>query len=182
MRRFLAVLLLLVGCNGQGTDSHTRSQAAEPEVAAAAEASKRKATLLARPVPEPGTKTSMTEEDFRAVLTPEEYHVLREKGTERAFSGEYNKADAQGVYHCRACNAPLFTSSTKFDSRTGWPSYYEPIEGRVETTPDHSHGMERTEILCAHCGSHLGHVFDDGPEPTGLRYCVNSLSLVLEEK
>lgn len=181
MRRILAVLVFTVGCNGQGTESHTRPQAAEADVASP-QPSERLATLLARPVPEPGTKTSLTEADFRTLLSPEEFYVLREKGTERAFSGEYNKAKSDGVYHCRACNAPLFSSATKFDSRTGWPSYFEPIAGRVDTAPDTSHGMERTEVLCAHCGSHLGHVFDDGPEPTGLRYCVNSLSLVLEEK
>lgn len=136
--------------------------------------------LLARPTPEPGTKASFAPDYYRSILTNDEYNILREQGTERAFTGVYDKADEPGVYRCRGCNAPLFTSDTKFDSGTGWPSFYTGIEQRVDTAVDNKMGVERTEIICSHCGGHLGHVFKDGPDPTGLRYCVNSASLVFE--
>jgi len=122
------------------------------------------------------------EEEWKQMLTPEEYRVLREKGTEMAFTGEYVHEKADGTYECRACGNPLFDSAAKFDSGTGWPSFDSAIEGAVETHRDSSHGMERTEITCARCGSHLGHVFDDGPTKTGKRYCINSVCLDLEEK
>ena len=119
-----------------------------------------------------------TEEEWKKQLTPEQYHVLREKGTERAFTGKYYKTNEKGVYSCGACNAELFTSDMKFDSDCGWPSFDRAIEGgKINYTTDRTYGMIRTEITCAACGSHLGHVFDDGPTITGKRYCVNSLSL-----
>ncbi len=127
------------------------------------------------------TKIQKSEEEWRSELTPEQYDVLRKKGTERPFTGTYWDAKDEGVYRCVACDAPLFHSETKFDSGTGWPSFTEPIAAdvvRFET--DDSHGMRRVEVLCAGCDAHLGHVFPDGPEPTGQRYCLNSVALDLE--
>jgi peptide-methionine (R)-S-oxide reductase len=126
-------------------------------------------------------KVQKTEEEWREELSPEEYHVLREKGTERAFSGTYWDSKEGGVYRCRACGAKLFDADTKFDSGTGWPSFYEPVEGEaVETEEDRTFFMKRTEVHCSNCGGHLGHIFDDGPDPTGQRYCINSASLKLD--
>ena len=128
-------------------------------------------------------KVVKTEDQWRAELTPEQYHVLREKGTERPFTGAYVHNKKQGMYQCAACGADLFSSEVKFDSGTGWPSFTEPVaEGRVELKPDNSFFMRRTEVLCARCGSHLGHVFDDGPQPAGQRYCINSCSLNFDEQ
>lgn len=124
-----------------------------------------------------------TEDGWKKVLTRERYYVLRQKGTEAPFSGEYWNEKSAGVYRCAGCGAELFDSDTKFDSGTGWPSFYRPIsEDRVEEISDTSHGMRRTEVVCSRCGGHLGHVFEDGPEPTGLRYCINSVSLDIEDK
>jgi peptide-methionine (R)-S-oxide reductase len=122
----------------------------------------------------------MDDTDLRRRLTPEQYHVTQEGGTERAFTGEYWDCHDDGVYRCVVCDAPLYTSDTKYDSGTGWPSFWQPIEGAVDTRLDTSHGMVRTEVVCASCGAHLGHVFDDGPRPTGQRFCMNSCALRLD--
>ncbi|MCS6795242.1 MAG: peptide-methionine (R)-S-oxide reductase MsrB [Raineya sp.] len=118
-----------------------------------------------------------TEQEWQHCLSPEQYRVLRLKGTERAFTGKFYKHNEKGIYICAGCGNELFKSETKFDSGTGWPSYYDAIPGAVVLETDYSYGMIRTEVLCAKCGGHLGHVFDDGPQPTGLRYCINSVSL-----
>ena len=123
------------------------------------------------------------EDYWREKLSDDEYRVLREGGTERAFSGEYYHHHEDGTYRCAACGEPLFDSETKFESGSGWPSFYAPLdESQVETKSDRSHGMNRTEARCANCGSHLGHVFRDGPEPTGLRYCINSVALDFDDE
>jgi peptide-methionine (R)-S-oxide reductase len=127
-------------------------------------------------------KVKKTETQWREELNAEQYEVLRNKGTERAFSGRYHDEKADGMYRCAGCGQELFSSETKFDSGTGWPSFYEPAESAaVETEEDRSLFMRRTEVLCSRCGGHLGHVFDDGPDPTGKRYCINSCSLELAE-
>jgi peptide-methionine (R)-S-oxide reductase len=128
-------------------------------------------------------KVQKTEAEWRELLTPEQFHVMREKGTERAFTGALVNNHDDGMYHCGACNAPLFKSDTKFESGSGWPSFWEPAsKDAVETHEDTTHGMRRVEATCAACGAHLGHIFPDGPNPTGQRYCINSASLAFEKK
>ncbi|HEC26649.1 MAG TPA: peptide-methionine (R)-S-oxide reductase [Gammaproteobacteria bacterium] len=128
-------------------------------------------------------KITKKEEEWQQRLTAEEFVVCRQKGTEKPFSGEYYDSKEEGAYLCRCCGEPLFSSSAKYDSGSGWPSFFQSLNhDTVKEEQDSTHGMTRTEILCNRCGSHLGHVFPDGPEPTGLRYCVNSLSLKLEKK
>ena len=127
------------------------------------------------------SETAFTDEELRHRLTPEQYHITQQAGTERAFTGEYWDCKDEGMYRCRVCDEPLFTSETKYDSGTGWPSFYEEVaEGKVDRHTDSSHGMVRTEAVCASCGAHLGHIFPDGPHPTGERYCMNSASLRLD--
>lgn len=125
---------------------------------------------------------SMSDAEWQATLSPEQYQVLRRHGTERRGSSPLNHEKRTGAFHCAGCGEPLFASGTKFDSGTGWPSFFKPLDGAVATTTDSTHGMVRTEVHCARCGGHLGHVFEDGPAPTGLRYCMNGVSLTFVKK
>ncbi len=165
MRLLLPSILLLFGC-----------------IACANKEGQPTPTVLPVSPPPPAQRS---EQEWRARLSPEQFHILREGGTERAFQGAYWQEHRPGIYHCAGCGAPLFSSTTKYKSGTGWPSFWQPISPTaVEEREDHSWFSTRTEVRCQHCGSHLGHVFADGPPPTGLRYCMNSaaLQLQLEEK
>jgi peptide-methionine (R)-S-oxide reductase len=144
--------------------------------------SRRWATTTTIMLDEMEREAARSEEEWRRELTPEQYHVLREQGTEPPFSHQYAVTKDHGTFKCAACGAELFSSDAKFDSGTGWPSFTEPaVAEAVELREDRAHGMVRTEVVCRRCGSHLGHVFDDGPGPTGLRYCINGVCLVLEK-
>tara|TARA_B100000686_G_C16798874_1_gene984413 strand:- start:1278 stop:1679 length:402 start_codon:yes stop_codon:yes gene_type:complete len=126
-------------------------------------------------------KVEKTENEWKEILTPEQFTILREKGTEAPFTGKYNDFKADGTFACAGCGEELFDSATKFDSGTGWPSFYQPFNGEcIEEQTDTSHGMVRNEVLCGNCGGHLGHLFPDGPNPTGLRYCINSMAMTFE--
>jgi len=127
-------------------------------------------------------KVTKTAQEWQQQLSPETFYVARQSGTEAAFSGKFYDYKEEGLYRCICCNTPLFESDTKFDSGTGWPSYYEGVEGAITEIRDETHGMARVEVKCTNCNAHLGHVFSDGPEPTGQRYCINSVCLDFEEK
>jgi len=128
-------------------------------------------------------KITKPDSEWKKILSDEQYHVLREKGTERAFTGKLYENREEGMYYCAGCGNPVFSSETKFDSGTGWPSFYAPVSDKnIDLEEDKSFGMRRTEVVCSRCGGHLGHVFDDGPDPTGLRYCINSCSLSFDKE
>ena len=176
----IAVLIVALAAWGVGC---VRQSGATPPASAAG------AAPAAAPAPAPdhqlqedppvGDKLTLTDDQWRARLSLEQYNVLRRHGTEPPFCGGYTaiKHNGPGIYHCAGCGAPLFSAEAKFESGTGWPSFFQQLPGRVETESDTSHGMVRSEIHCARCGGHLGHVFDDGPRPTGLRYCINAIAL-----
>ena len=183
MKRFFSILAGVAG-GAWALACNTSQAPASPTNGAKTSAA---TTYAAPPIPltsdKPITKVTKTEEEWKALLTPQQFHIARKQGTERAFTGAYYKTKTPGTYYCAACGQALFKSDHKFDSGTGWPSFYQPADERVVGTDrDSKFGMVRTEVHCARCGAHLGHIFDDGPKPTGLRYCINSASLNLVEQ
>jgi len=165
MRNSLTVLVLLTALTTCGRADTTTNRPSPPRTTAVMT-----------------NKMVKTDAEWQKQLTPAQYQVLRKKGTERAFTGEYWNHHGKGHYVCSGCGQNLFNSDTKFDSACGWPSYFKPVAGAIAEQPDYSHGEVRTEVVCSKCGGHLGHVFNDGPPPTGLRYCINSASLKFVEK
>lgn len=169
MNTWIAVIAFLIGATavGYGCGNHKQKTLAPITVIG-----------HLQDTAEPIVTITKSQEEWRSILSDEEYHVLREQGTERPFQGEYWDYKKDGIYSCRGCDLDLFDSETKFKSGTGWPSFWQPFKNNhISENVDISHGMRRVEVVCARCGGHLGHVFPDGPEPTGLRYCINSVSL-----
>ena len=176
MRRLLPAILLF-GVGGCAGHPAADVSASSESVAATETVKKERKSKMDEP------KVAKTEEEWRKDLSPEQYHVLREKGTERAFTGKYWNLKEDGAYECAGCGTELFKSDTKYDSGCGWPSFYDaPDKSKLDFHEDLTYGMRRIEVTCANCGGHLGHVFPDGPEPTGLRYCINSAALDFEPK
>ena len=182
MKKFIRIFLVLFGVvlftGGCGITAEEDVEREHNKVDVNTEDARKKRNEAKYSNRDIGGKVTMTDEEWKKVLTPKQYHVCREKGTERPFTGKYNKHKEKGTYTCVACGHKLFSSDTKFDSGTGWPSFWSPISKEsVREESDNAYGMRRTEILCSRCDSHLGHVFDDGPVPTNLRYCINSVAL-----
>lgn len=177
--QYLSIFLVLLACNAQ-QNTASRTPASGQAQAVSTASPLNMDSLVAPQYDQAGKliRIEKSQEQWKKQLTQEEYYVLREEGTERAGSGDLLKNHDRGVFTCRGCGLPLFSSATKFESGTGWPSFYQPLtKDAVHVGTDDSHGMSRDEVECARCGGHLGHVFNDGPQPTGLRYCMNSVSL-----
>lgn len=174
--KYLIIALTIFSCGTSHSNDPNQTAVAEPTMVASSPGD----TIVPAQFDVSGKLITITKTDaeWKKLLTEQEYYVLRQKGTERAFTGDLVNNHEKGIFICAACGLPLFSSTTKFESGTGWPSFYQPITPEsVAKNKDTSYGMDRDEVLCARCGGHLGHVFDDGPRPTGLRYCMNSVSL-----